>query len=531
MRLHRYSWLAVWLWLAAALAAPAPDLVLDADEPSRPGGDLFTNGPIPTIQIVISKDSLESLRRDPRRDVPAVVTEGGKTFREVAVHCKGAAGSFRGVDDKPGMMLNFNKMTPGQKFHGLKKIMLNNSVQDPTFLNEKICGYLFRTAGVPSPRTGHALVELNGRKFGLYVIKEDFNDDFLSRHFKNPDGNMYDIKPGRDITEEMTLDFGNGPKNRADLKAAAAACQEPDPAQRWQRLQRTVDMERFLSLMALETLTAHWDGYCAGRNNFRIYAEAKTGRLVFFPNDLDQMFSDPGRNLYDPGANGLVAQTVMRTPAARSAYYEQAESIATNVFRLADLTNRLHQTAVRVRAALASWNAGAARDFDNQHRTVLQRLIAREASLKAQMAEFRKRRAKFENGAFKPERWGPLFEGGADLSRQKDPESLYIRAGHGGAPAWRSRTVVGPGKYRLEGRVKTQAVLALKAELGAGAGLRITGKPARQNQLSGSSDWQKLTYEFDVTVDGEEVEMVCELRATKGEVWFDLASLQLVKLK
>lgn len=517
----------------ALLAAPLlrAELVLDADEPSKPGGELFTNGPVITIRLEINRTGMDALRRDPRVNVPAIVREGGQTYRDVAVHLKGAAGSFRPVDDKPGLMLNFSKLTPNQKFHGLTKIMLNNSVQDPTYLNEKIAGYLYRTAGVPSPRTSHALVELNGRKLGLYVLKEDFNDDFLKRHFGDDSGNLYDIKPGRDITEEMTLDFGRGPGNREDLRAAAAACQEREAEARWAKLQQTVDMERFLAFMAIETLTAHWDGYCAARNNFKIYAQAGTGQLVFFPNDLDQLFGDTGRNIYEPGANGLVAQTVLRTPAARRAYFERAEFIATNIFNLARLTNRVHQTAERVYAALAAWDKHAAEQFEQSRRETIQRLVQRDASLKSQIAEFARRRAKFDHGAFKPARWGPIYEGGADLQKKTKPDTLYIRAGHGGAPSWRSRTVVGPGTYRFEGRVKTSAVAALKTPLGEGAGLRVNAKPARQNQLSGTSDWQKLTYEFVVAEDGEEIELVCELRANQGEAWFDVESLQLVKVK
>ena len=99
-------------------------------------------------------------------------------------------------------------MDASQKFHGLKKLMLNNSIQDPSYLNERICGYLFRQAGVPSPRTGHALVVLNGKKLGLYVTKQDFGKDFLKRWFKDASGNLYDINPGREVSEEMRLDSG-----------------------------------------------------------------------------------------------------------------------------------------------------------------------------------------------------------------------------------------------------------------------------------------------------------------------------------
>src|SRR6185369_7291411 len=87
-----------------------------------------------------------------RTSVKAKVKEGGRVYTNVAIHLKGAAGSFRPIDDNPGLTLNFDKFVHGQSFHGLDKFSLNNSVQDPSFLSEKICRELFEVAGVPVPR-------------------------------------------------------------------------------------------------------------------------------------------------------------------------------------------------------------------------------------------------------------------------------------------------------------------------------------------------------------------------------------------
>src|SRR5687767_121349 len=89
----------------------------------------FTNGIIPHIKIEIARTNLDSLRQDPRRNVRAKVTEGATVYHDVAIHLKGAAGSFRPIDDpKPAFTLNFDKFRDGQDFHGLDKLHLNNSV-------------------------------------------------------------------------------------------------------------------------------------------------------------------------------------------------------------------------------------------------------------------------------------------------------------------------------------------------------------------------------------------------------------------
>ena len=70
------------------------------------------------------------------------------------------------------------------------------------------------------------------------------------------------------------------------------------------------------------------------------------------------------------------------------------------------------------------------------------------------------------------------------------------------------------------------------ATKGEGAGLRLSGAVTpRTNKISGDAPWTKLEYEFEVAPPGDEVDLVCELRASKGEVWFDTGSLQLVRIK
>src|SRR5205085_9247534 len=104
----------------------------------------------------------------------------------------GGTGSFRPMEDKPALTLDFSRFKAGQKFHGVRRIYLNNSVEDPTYANEKIGSELFLAAGVPAPRVTRALVELNGRALGLYVLKEGFTEEFLARHFNRVSGELYE---------------------------------------------------------------------------------------------------------------------------------------------------------------------------------------------------------------------------------------------------------------------------------------------------------------------------------------------------
>src|SRR6185369_9004699 len=147
------------------------------------------------------------------------VTEAGVRYDDVAVRLKGSVGSFRPIDDKPSFTLDFARFHPGQKFHGLRRIYLNNSVEDASYCNEQIGSELFRGAGIPTPRVSRAVVALNGRRLGLYVLKEGFTEDFLSCYFKNVGGNLYEPDEGHDINQHLKRGSIRAPiRNRTALK-------------------------------------------------------------------------------------------------------------------------------------------------------------------------------------------------------------------------------------------------------------------------------------------------------------------------
>jgi len=147
---------------SAPAAQPAPDAALPA---------------IAELRIVVSPEDVEKLRHNPRAFVPCVVHENGAVVLEkCGVKLKGAAGSFRGVDDRPALTLSTNRFGGKGRFHGLEKVHLNNSVQDESLVNEWLSAEVFREAGYPAARVAHARVSLNGRDLGMYVVKEGLDE-------------------------------------------------------------------------------------------------------------------------------------------------------------------------------------------------------------------------------------------------------------------------------------------------------------------------------------------------------------------
>jgi hypothetical protein len=492
--------------------------------------ELFTNGVVPRILITIPPEGLAELRVNPRQYVKAAVREGTNVWREVGIHLKGAVGSFRGIDGKAAFTVSFEKFAPEQRFHGLRKIYLNNSVEDASYMNELVGGELFRAAGLPAPLVTHAVVEINDKPLGLYVLKEGFAEEFLARHFRHPDGNLYDIGPGHDVDEPLTRDLGKGPDDATELTALTEAALESDVVRRWQKLERTLEVDRFISFMAMEILLGHRDGYCLARNNFRVYQDVDSGRVVFFSHGMDQLFGNP-RALVEPRMSGLVARSLMEIPEGRRAYRKRCAVLLTNVFRLKQIDQTIDAALLRLRPVLAN---DAATALQSESAALKGRIASRIKEVEKQLAVPPLELLRFENGVTKVRGWQsfdiPVGGSMAETNTSDGKRALLIRAGPLTSASWRTKVLLARGEYRFEGSVRTASVEPLGFGKNHGAMLRVTQVPAaRPPPLLGTQSWKTLQVLFEITEREQELELVCDLRGRAGTAWFDLESLRLVR--
>lgn len=379
------------IWLGLLLSAAAVRSVIAVETPLPPKAakpvpamDLFAQGLIPSIRLELSAAAMDQLRQSPRKYVAGQVVEGDRIYTNVAIRLKGGPGSFRPLDDRPAFTVNFDRLAPGQTFHGLKKLHLNNSVQDSSLIAEKLCREMFEAAGVPAPRAGHAFVSVNGRNLGLYVLVEGVNKQFLKRHFADAGGNVYDGHAGQDITQRLRTNSGDRPKDKSRLTALATAAQTADLGARRTALEGTLDVDRFLSFMAVEVIVSHWDGYSLGRNNYRVFHDQDTDRMVFLPQGLDQTFQP--RNIPAvPQMSGLVAKSVLEIPQFRERFRVRQAELLTNTFREEIWVKRLREIASKVQRELTATGAPNAESYLKQAAAYRRRLQKRLAALQADL--------------------------------------------------------------------------------------------------------------------------------------------------
>jgi hypothetical protein len=330
-----------------------PGLAAGGEKKADASAELFNSGKVLQISIELGNKELDSLRREPRKYVKATLKLGDKiVVKDVGVHVKGAAGSFRHIDDKASLTINMDKFDQETLFFGLDKFHLANSLQDATYIQELLCGEWFRAMGVPAARVAHAVVTINGRRRGLYYLKEGYDRVFLKRWFKNADGNLYDGGFLREIDQPLQLlSTKKDVKNHADLKALAAAAREGNPQVRYQKLDKLLDLDQFLGYMALQVFTWDWDGYPMNRNNYRIYHDPVRDKITFFPSGMDQMFGDPNGPAL-PAFQGSVSRALIETPEGKKRYIAKMQEVVQKVYQPKQTQARLDELQTRVQAAL-----------------------------------------------------------------------------------------------------------------------------------------------------------------------------------
>ena len=496
-----------------------------------PGQELFTNGTLPEIRIKISTKELDKLRNESREFIRAEISDGATHYQDVALHLKGSVGSFRPVDDKPAFTLDFARFQSAQRFHGLRRIHLNNSVEDPSYCNEQLGGELFRRAGIPAPRVCRAIVTLNERRLGLYVLKEGFTEDFLSCYFKGVGGNLYEPGEGHDVNQRLKKTSIQAPReDRKGLKALAEAILEPDPVQRLSKLDNALELDRFIRFMALEVMLCHRDGYCLARNNFRVYQDLDTGKMVFFPHGMDQLFGSADLP-WIPHMAGLVAKAVMETPEGKERYSHEFRRLFETLFKQDRLSHRVDHIIEPLRSTLDASEFSA---IKAQAALVSDRITRRRSWLERQLNESPLPVLEFTNRVCPLAGW---FMTDVPTPGQMDKVTestglacLHILTTSEACPSWRTKARLKAGRYRFEGKVRIAEAKALGFGAHQGAGLRIGGRQRQGADLLGDSDWRLLAESFEVDPPDAEVEFICEFRASQGEAWFDSGSLKVVQV-
>jgi hypothetical protein len=326
------------------------------NEPSSAGGGpppdpswLFDPSAVHVIDLTLPQSTIDALNADPEgeyHDATFTLTRaGGQTYGPLAVgvRLKGGAFGFRDLDHKAAFKIKYNFSVAGQRFQGLKKLTLNNMVQDNSMVHETLAYKAFRAVGVPAPRTGFAYLRVNGADYGIYLDVEQLDDVALQSRFATTqhlyEGNYTnDVLPG--ASGSFEVDEGSA-TDRSDLEALIAAVNSAGP---WsQQVGQFADLDEMTRQWAVERYIGHWDSYSGwddsaygsqySPNNYFLHSDA-SGRFSMLPWGTDQTWStSPFATGFDDG-QAIMFTRCLADPSCGPLYRDAVNRAASTIPRL-----------------------------------------------------------------------------------------------------------------------------------------------------------------------------------------------------
>jgi hypothetical protein len=256
----------------------------------------------------------------------ATVTVDGERLDGAAVRKKGGLGSLSRL--RPSLIVDLDRNVPDQAVHGVSRLTLNNDRSSPSHNRQCMAYEMFARAGLPASRCNLAHVVVNGVDLGTFSNVEPIRKPLLRRLFGDDSGNLYEGREDGDFTEAGVERFevktNEAAGDRSDLRAVARAL-EADDESVVSELERVLDLERFRRFWAIETLTGNWDSYSGNTNNFYVYHDPVSDRLVLLPWGTDTAFTggsivDSYNQTLTVYATGALANRLYNLPAERARF-------------------------------------------------------------------------------------------------------------------------------------------------------------------------------------------------------------------
>jgi spore coat protein CotH len=356
----------VALSLAAALPAHA---VTDP---------IFEGGVLHDVRLTMDPADWQALRDNYRSNqyYAADVSFDGTTLRQVAVRSRGDGSRD---PNKPALKVDFNRYVEGQRLRSLKSVSLKNLVQDPSMLRERLAMAVFEGMGLPAPSVSFARLTVNGQDWGVYNVIESVDKTFLESRlgqdggnlfsYQWTPGNVYDFgwrggEPRAYVPDPFEPETNEDTSDGADLVAFVRAINETPEAAFAAEMRNWMDVERFLTYLAVENAVQESDGLVGrqGMNNFYLYQYRDQRRFVFIPWDKNTTLHGGAWSARLRLETNVLTRKLLADPAMQRVYVDALRRAASTLVNERYLGALLDSSYRLIREAAL---ADARKPFDN----------------------------------------------------------------------------------------------------------------------------------------------------------------------
>jgi spore coat protein CotH len=314
---------------------------------SQEADQFFDAGTLHEVRIAIHSDDWRRLQEGYLENTyyPADFTWNGVRVRNAGIRSRGNASRN---DRKPGLRVDVDRYVTDQRFLGLKSFVLDNLVQDPTFIKERVAMRMFERMGLAAPREAHARVYVNEEYLGVYALVESIDKDFIARVYQGReaapgrperDGVIFEyqwqgpyyfsyfgpeLEPYAQRFEPKTHEQDSPDALYGPLRDLCRLITESSDASFTDSVGAYVDLDQWVRYVAVDNFIADADGILgfAGMNNFYLYRLERGVTIHIIPWDKDQAFENAARSIWANVDQNLLVRRALAVPALRARYLD-----------------------------------------------------------------------------------------------------------------------------------------------------------------------------------------------------------------
>jgi spore coat protein H len=244
---------------------------------------------------------------------------------------------------KPALLIDFDRYIGGQTFLGLSELALDNLVTDPSALRETLAMSFFRRMGQPASREAFARLYINDAFQGVYGLVESVDRQFLARSGYDPDGYLFEkvyagpfhgedrgsIRVYAQLFEARTRQLESDSVLFGPIRELFEEVNEASGNAWRQSVARYLDLEQFVTYVAIETFLAEDDGVLgfAGMANFYLHRSgAGPHRLI--PWDKDSTFERADFPIFHRASENAVFKRAIVLDDLRTRYLDALDECA-----------------------------------------------------------------------------------------------------------------------------------------------------------------------------------------------------------
>jgi CotH kinase protein/Lamin Tail Domain len=223
----------------------------------------------------------------------------GVSYRDVGVRLRGKS-SFGAPNKKKPFKIKTDAFVDGQELMGYDSIRLNNGYFDPSWVRETVMSRLVRDY-MPIEKRAYTVLEINGVSWGLYIMEQQKDAEWMDENFASNDGNRYGSVLGGAFGW-LGKNAGSY-KNQYDLKnddpigpwanfirGADVVNNTPVGPQLTEAMLPVINVDSLLWFIASDNLFGNNDSYAGNANNWYVVHDTHHGRLEFVNHDLNLTF-------------------------------------------------------------------------------------------------------------------------------------------------------------------------------------------------------------------------------------------------